>query len=217
MDFTNRAARPAQAANQAPVSGGAPAHHNGSGSTKNKGSHKNFASIATLVLVFSVAFVVAGLTWLSVFYKGPNEARFLDSNKYQAVFLNGGQVYFGKISSLNNSFVRVNDIYYLRVNQQVQPKQGEQPQQDISLVKLGCELHGPQDQMVVNREQVVFWENLKDDGQVAKAIKQYKDANPGEQKCETPQQNSGTDESSTPAGGNGEDTGGGEEAETETP
>ena len=45
------------------------------------------------------------------------------------------------------------------------------------LQKLGSELHGPEDQMVINRDQVQFWENLKDDGQVVKAITTYK-ANP---------------------------------------
>lgn len=163
-------------------------HHTGSGGSKGKGGQKSFASIATIVLAFSVAAVVAGLTYLSIFYRGPDEARYVDTSKMQAVFLNGGQVYFGHITSLNNEFVRVGDIYYLRVNQQVQPKQGEQAQQDISLVKLGCELHGPDDQMLINREQVVFWENLKTDGQVAKAVEQYKKANPNGQKCDAPQQ-----------------------------
>jgi hypothetical protein len=40
--------------------------------------------------------------------------------------------------------------------------------------------------MVINREQVLFWENLKDDGQVVTAIKKYLSENPDGQKCETP-------------------------------
>ena len=39
--------------------------------------------------------------------------------------------------------------------------------------ELGGELHGPEDVMYVSREQVLFWENLKDDGKVATAIKDY--------------------------------------------
>lgn len=114
------------------------------------------------------------------------ESRFVDTKKMQAVFLNNGQVYFGKIGDLNKDYLSMTDIYYLRVNQQVQPGQ-QANQNDVSLAKLGCELHGPEDRMVVNRAQVVFWENLKTDGQVADAVKKFKEANPEGQKCETPQ------------------------------
>lgn len=117
------------------------------------------------------------------------ESRFIDTKKMQAVFLNNGQVYFGKIGDLNKDYLSMTEIYYLRVNQQVQPGQQSNPN-DVSLAKLGCELHGPDDRMVINRAQVVFWENLKTDGQVADAVakdKQAKKDNPDLAKCQTPQ------------------------------
>jgi len=43
------------------------------------------------------------------------------------------------------------------------------------LLKLGNEVHGPEDQMEINREHVVFIEKLKTDGKVAKAIAAYKE------------------------------------------
>lgn len=97
--------------------------------------------------------------------------------QYQAVFLTNGQVYFGKVSSVDGSYVTLKDIYYLQVQQQVQPKDAKaadaaQPQ--VSLAKLGGELHGPEDIMYISREQVLFWENLKADGKVATAINDYK-------------------------------------------
>jgi hypothetical protein len=57
---------------------------------------------------------------------------------------------------------------------------------DISLVKLGCELHGPEDEMLINRSQIVFWENLKEDGQVTQAVAEYIEQNPDGQDCEQP-------------------------------
>jgi hypothetical protein len=39
--------------------------------------------------------------------------------------------------------------------------------------------------MVINRSEVEFWENLKSDGQVAKAVAQYQKANPNGQTCST--------------------------------
>ncbi len=156
------------------------------------GSHKkkiSFLSMRALSvgLVLCIAILILAVTY-SIFTGDPvSQKKYVDGTKMQAVFLNGGQVYFGKIGTLNDRFMRVNDIYYLRVNQTVQPdgSAASGSNQDISLVKLGCELHGPQDSMVINQDQVIFWENLKDDGQVAKAVADYKKQNPDGQKCET--------------------------------
>ena len=144
--------------------------------------------LTSVVLLFSATILVVALLSYLVIGAPKQEKRFVETDKYQAVFLNGGQVYFGKISDLNNKYIRLGDIYYLRVNQQVQPTEESQTpvtgDGDISLVKLGCELHGPQDEMLINREQVVFWENLKVDGQVTQAVVEYKAENPDGQDCE---------------------------------
>ncbi len=97
--------------------------------------------------------------------------------QYQALFLTNGQVYFGKVSHVDSSYVKLTDIYYLQVQQTVQPKDqsaANANNQQVSLAKLGGELHGPEDVMYVSRQQVLFWENLKSDGKVAKAISDYK-------------------------------------------
>jgi hypothetical protein len=124
------------------------------------------AILATLLLVF---LVVGG-------GKGTDSA--VNKDKYQAVFLSSqdGQVYFGKLSTYNQNYYRLTDIYYVRVEQQIQPEgqqTANQAQQSISLAKLGNELHGPEDEMFISRDKVLFWENLKEDGQVVKAIREY--------------------------------------------
>lgn len=165
---------------------------------------------ASVGLVFCIAILIVAIASLAAFGGPDSQSKFVDKSKMQAVFLNGGQVYFGKISNLNDKFLRVSDIYYLRVNQTVQPDQQSSTQtqannNDISLVKLGCELHGPQDSMVINQQQVIFWENLKDDGQVAKAVATYKQQNPDGQKCDTAAQ-SNTNNSGTGTTGTGTTT-----------
>lgn len=105
---------------------------------------------------------------------------------YQAVFLTNGQVYFGKASGEGGKVVTVKDIYYLRVQQAVQPAEGQQQQQSsVQLIKLGNELHGPQDEMRINRDSILFIEDLKDDGRVVTAIKQFQ-ANGGATPSPTP-------------------------------
>jgi hypothetical protein len=127
----------------------------------------------------------------------------IDSGKYYAVFLSNGQVYFGKLSSYNTDSPKLADIYYLQLAQSPQAateeqqptgdqaaateentnteegKVLEQPAQTdadkgLTLIKLGEELHGPEDSMILNKEQILFIEQLKNDGKVVKAIDDYK-------------------------------------------
>ena len=95
---------------------------------------------------------------------------------YSAVFLTNGQVYFGKIYGRTDQALDLRNIYYLQVNQQVQPEQKASaaatptPQPQVSLVKLGNELHGPNDRMQISSNQVLFTESLKTDSKVVDAI-----------------------------------------------
>lgn len=160
----------------------------------------NKMKIVSVALLFSVTLLaVALIAFLAVSNRNSNNAKAVSESSaitsagYQAVFLNGGQVYFGKVTTLNGTFMRLSDIYYLRVNQQVQPGGNTQQaaNQDVSLAKLGCELHGPEDSMTINRDQIIFWENLKqydkegklDGGSVVKAISDYKAGPDSKKKC----------------------------------
>lgn len=183
MEWMNRGTQPQPA--------GQPVNHTGGGTHKSKKLPFVGQRVASVGLLFCMTILVVALVWF-VALGGPKaEGKFVDNKKLQAVFLAGGQVYFGNINNLNDDYLRMTNIYYLRVNQTVQPNQqqsnSQQQQQnnDISLVKLGCELHGPADEMLINREQVIFWENLKEDGQVAKAVAEYVKQNPDGQKCTT--------------------------------
>ena len=97
------------------------------------------------------------------------------SGDYQAVFLDNNQVYFGKVSSLSSSFINLKDVFYLQVNEQIQPvKKGQEPQPQFVLVKLGLrEIHSPTDAMKINRDHIIFIEELKSDSQVVQGIKQF--------------------------------------------
>ena len=46
--------------------------------------------------------------------------------------------------------------------------------QAIELVKLGKELHGPRDNMMISNYQLLYFENLSDDSQVVKTIEKDK-------------------------------------------
>lgn len=103
----------------------------------------------------------------------------VDADGYQAVFLNGGSSYFGKITEMTTENFTLEKVYYLRINE------AGGDQQDTSLVKLGCELHKPEDKMTIIRSNVLFWENLKDNDpqSVAQAINTYEASYPNGQEC----------------------------------
>ena len=93
------------------------------------------------------------------------------NSEYQAVFLTNNQVYFGKLSKLGSDFPILKDVYYLRLAQPLQPQDIRNPSQpQLNLVKLGNELHGPEDEMQINRDQITFVENLRADSRIVQAI-----------------------------------------------
>ena len=93
-----------------------------------------------------------------------------DPKKWQAVFFTNGQVYFGKLS-IHFASDTLTNIYYLQAPQQLQQPAGQNTTvPNFNLVKLGDELHGPEDKMVFSRDKVLFWENLKDSSKVVGAI-----------------------------------------------
>lgn len=132
--------------------------------------------VKSVILVAVVAVLLIVVIAGAVMFMKQDKVAGMDSVKkdqYQAVFLTNGQVYFGKIEEMGKSQLKLTNIYYLQVQQSVQPaeqkKDGDQAQ--ISLAKLGDELHGPEDTMYVAKDQMLFWENLKDSGKVVQAIK----------------------------------------------
>lgn len=125
--------------------------------------------------IFLVAVAVIAL--LLILFGFPRvSSKAIDVTTYQAVFLTNGQVYFGKLEKPTSRYPRLTDVYYLRQNQQIQQveEQSASSQPQVSLIKLGDELHGPTDEMLLSRDHILFWENLKDNSMVVKAIKQQK-------------------------------------------
>jgi len=51
------------------------------------------------------------------------------------------------------------------------PQQQEEPR--LTLVKMGSELHGPIDSMTINKDHILFVEELKEDSKVVQAIREF--------------------------------------------
>ncbi|HSX07871.1 MAG TPA: hypothetical protein VLG11_03165 [Candidatus Saccharimonadales bacterium] len=142
------------------------------------------------LMLISVTIIILGLVYL-LHVGNPNESRYVDNNHLQAVFLQGNQVYFGHIKAVNDKYINLQGIFYLNSSSANGSSSTNKSDNSLSLVKLGCELHGPYDMMVLNQSQVMFWENLRSDGQVAKAVAQFNQQNPKGQTCTQNNQSTG--------------------------
>lgn len=92
--------------------------------------------------------------------------KLLKQGGYQAVQLSDGRMYFGRLENPWSQYVRITDVYYF---QSTEAGTGE-----MTLIKLGKEAHGPEDKLEINREHVLFIQDLKSDSKVVKAIKDFK-------------------------------------------
>lgn len=143
---------------------------------KNNLKKNNRKIVAIIVGVIVAVAVVALSGW---FLSRSSTAATIDSNKYQAVFFTNGQVYFGKLKPVNASYFKLTDVFYIQAQEADATADSENPQQtstqstDIRLIKLGSEVHGPDDEMIISKEQVLFFENLKKDGKVSDSITKY--------------------------------------------
>ena len=133
---------------------------------------KNMAiSIGGAVIL--IGFIFFGLS----FFQSTMGAN-IDGSKYQAVFFTNGQVYFGKLQTLSGDYMKLTDIYYLQTktasstpdSPQTTSTQGST---DVTLIKLGNEIHGPEDSMVISKNQILFFENLKKDSKVSTSIDKH--------------------------------------------
>lgn len=143
------------------------------------------APVRRFPMWLAVLLVVLALLLLgAAFFKDKLMTGVSVKSDYQAVFLTNGQVYFGKLD-FQRGWATMTDIYYLQLAQDLQPASSADPnqspevtqqnnnQQQIQLVKLGSELHGPQDEMFIAKDKILFWENMKDDSRVLQSIRDY--------------------------------------------
>jgi len=154
------------------------AHHtSGRRDTSDKKSPKKWL-IALIIAV--VVIILGGIGCWMWMAKSHNVDTGINSSEYQAVFTTNGQVYLGKLSPYNGTYLRLTNAFIV-----VSPTTGQSGsdatktdstdalnQTDTQLVKITSGILEPQDEMFVARSQVLFYENLKPDGKAAKLIQQ---------------------------------------------
>ena len=125
------------------------------------------------VILFLVIVVVAGVLYSrqrgTTDSPGQADTVAIASGEFQAVFLDNGQVYFGKLERSRSDFYLLTDVFYLQTG-----SAGIDQASNLSLTKLGSEAHGPEDKMELNVDHILFIEDMKQDSKVVNAIRDYK-------------------------------------------
>jgi hypothetical protein len=202
MDFINRATQNQQqpghvtSPHESVELGGRVRNDDRRGRGGDNDSLTRWSHLGSGILLFIVALLIATVAWLIFTTSTTSEYTYVDPSKLQAVFLNTGQVYFGDIQSMNHDYLVLTNIYYLQSNStstSTTAASTSAANQNVTLVKLGCELHMPYDRMIINNSEVTFWENLQPTGQVATAVATYQKSHPnGKQTCTAQSQTQST-------------------------
>ena len=148
------------------------------------GGNDKWFRVLNIVILVGIAILVAAVALAFTRTDSNSEFKLVQGSKYQAVFLNNGQVYFGNIKEMDSKNLVLSNIYYLTQNTTTGSDGQATADGNYTLVKLGCQqIHDPYDQMVINRDQVTFWENLQDKGSVVSKINEFKKSYPNGPDC----------------------------------
>lgn len=124
--------------------------------------HIPIITVVSLVLLAAVVAISIFLFTNLSRHDSYSQHDFIDASTYQAIFLANNQIYFGHLKNISSDYLILSDVYYIKINEDGAGQ----------LVKLGIiEPHGPQNKMIINQDQVLYWENLKPNSQVIETIK----------------------------------------------
>ncbi len=130
-------------------------------------------------VVIGIALLVIAIVGWFIWQQTRSVGTTIDSSKYQAVFFTNGNVYFGKLRPLNSDYMILDTIYYpqSQTNGEGSESQGQTDlnQSNVTLIKLGDAIHGPENEMTIPKDQIQFFQNLRTDSRVAELIDGQKD------------------------------------------
>ncbi|PJA47635.1 hypothetical protein CO172_00640 [Candidatus Uhrbacteria bacterium CG_4_9_14_3_um_filter_36_7] len=138
------------------------------GAQEEKALSKKKTARVFFLVVLIVIFAAAIISLLFIL-KNTALGSFQRQSEYQAVFLDNGQVYFGKLTGPKSDIYRLSDVYYVQ-----QGAANLNEKSDFTILKLGNEVHGPLDSMDILAQHILFIEDMKSDSKVLQAILQYK-------------------------------------------
>lgn len=119
-----------------------------------------------LVVGLLVGLVIGGLVATLLARTGDDAfGGALDTTRYQAVIVSNDKVYFGRLTSLSSDFYQLRDAFFLR-----ETSQDPNAEPVHELLPVNREIHGPENSMLIRKDEVVLVENLAEDSPVLAEI-----------------------------------------------
>lgn len=139
---------------------------------------------AVLALSLALNLALGAVLLLNHFNTGPKAAAEFNSASWYAVFVNSQnqEAFVGHVSDSNSTDLTMTHIYYLTFEAKDaagNPIANPKPEDFKPVIKkLGQEVYGPKDFVKVNRQNLRYYTELRDDSQVVKAIVAYEHPGP---------------------------------------
>ena len=130
---------------------------------------RTFAKFRVPLLAVALVLIVAFVTIL-IMKAVP--AQQIDAGKYQVVYMTNGQAYFGKLQNTGGDFLVMKSPYIAQSVASGDDESSDSTQ--TTLLKVTDQVYGPEDSIAIKSSQVAFWQNLRDDSKVTKAIDSQK-------------------------------------------
>lgn len=119
-----------------------------------------------------LAYVCACLSLILVFVQfslySLHYNRIFSDDSITAVTLTNGQTYFGVMEKFGPHTVVLFSVYYLQDT--TAEADGES---SLKLIKLADDFHQPNDYLVINRDQILFWQHLESSSPILEAMQEY--------------------------------------------
>lgn len=122
-----------------------------------------------LSLVIAVVIVFGWRGWVDGYWPfGPTD------DQWSGVFLTNGQAYFGHFYSGPGEYAHLREVYYVLATQ-LQSQDPKVPSTtQLTLQRLGGEIHGPTQDMRISKDQILFVEDLRPDSSLVADIRRLR-------------------------------------------
>lgn len=133
-----------------------------------------YVCVALAILLSLAQFTLYGMRYKQV----------IDETTYQAVALDNGQTFFGKLRKYGIGTYVLVDAYYLQRNSDdattvtgdaatettTTKNNDNNKESDLELMPITGELHQPKNHIIINRDHIIFWQNLELDSPIVQTI-----------------------------------------------
>ena len=132
-------------------------------------NNRQGVSMINTVLIVLIVFIATAAGFFTISTLKHNSF----SASFQVVVLDTGEVFFGTVKKNSKSAIELSNVYYLPIDASDLFSPQFNSNELFSVIKIGNELHGPEDSMFITKEHIVFMQNLKEDSRIVSAIEDY--------------------------------------------